>query len=343
MNIALVGTGTIAEKNHLPILTSISGVNIVALCDNNEKRLSRVAKKFNVCKTFSDIDELLEDMQVDIVDITTPGYTHYEIAMKALNSDMNVLVEKPATLKTSEAEQLQIESSKRNLKLGVCQAYRYSEPMIRFQKIREQGGIGNIDRVITIQHGSTIYGLPQWFWNEDLSGGILFELGIHAIDLQCYLLGNWKDVLDVNINYNQNLDFITSILATIKFEDAIGIVDLKWLASSSFMHQYVSGSVADSIIKFYPDGFILQHGDFSPLSEFTGELKRIWNFGFSSFRKKYYKKSEMPHRIMLEDFINSVNSDTQPLVTMSNIIPTIRLAEEIWCRAKTIRNSEKNR
>ena len=109
--------------------------------------------------------------------------------------------------------------------------------------------------------------------------GYLFELGIHAVDLQCYLMGNWKKILDVNIDYNKNLNFITSILAVVKFDDGIGVVDLKWLSSSSFMHQYVSGSVADSIIKFYPDGFILQHGDFSPLSEFTGELKRIWNFG----------------------------------------------------------------
>jgi hypothetical protein len=41
-------------------------------------------------------------------------------------------------------------------------------------------------------------------------------------------------------------------------------IDLKWPSSSSFMHQYISGSVADAIIKFYPDGFISQHGDFSP-------------------------------------------------------------------------------
>ena len=107
------------------------------------------------------------------------------------------------------------------------------------------------------------------------------------------------------------------------------------------MHQYISGSVADSIIKFYPDGFILQHGDFSPLSEFTGELKRIWNFGYSSFRKKYYKKSELPHRIIIENFIKCVNNGTEPLVPISSIIPTISLTEEIWCKSKILRESER--
>ena len=225
MNVALVGTGTIAEKNHLPILFSIPGVRVTALCDSNEKRLSRVADNFKIKNTFNDIDKMINSIHADIIDITTPGYTHYEIAKKALFSGMNVLVEKPATLKTTEAKNLEVESTKRHLKLGVCQAYRYSEPIIQFQKIRENGGIGTIDRIITIQHGSTIFGMPPWFWDEDTSGGILFELGIHAVDLQCYLMGNWKKVLDVNIGYNKNLNFITSILATVKFEDGIGVID----------------------------------------------------------------------------------------------------------------------
>jgi len=343
MKVALVGTGTIAEKNHLPILSSIPGLRIEAICDNNEKRLSRVASEFKVKNTFTDVDIMMKSTEVDFIDITTPGYTHYEIAKKALSLGINVLVEKPVTLKTVEAKDLETECNKRNLKLGVCQAYRFSEPIVKFQKIRQQGGIGNIDRIITIQHGSTIFGLPPWFWNEDLSGGILFELGIHAVDLQCYLMGNWKKVLDVNIQYDKSLNFITSILTTVKFENGIGVVDLKWLSSSSFMHQYVSGTVADSIIKFYPDGFILQHGDFSPLSEFTGELKRIWNFGSTSFRKRYYKKSEQPHRTIIENFIKCVDNGDQPLVPISGIITTTSLIEKIWDNAKTLREYEKKK
>jgi predicted dehydrogenase len=313
----------------------------VAVCDDNEKRLSRVAEKFKIKNKYSNVDEMLKSTDIDIVDITTPGYTHYEIAKKVLVSGKNVLVEKPATLKARDAKDLEVEASKRNLTLGVCQNYRYSDPVIRFQKVRNSGGIGNIDRIITIQHGSTIFGFPPWFWNEDLSSGILFELGIHAIDLQCYMMGAWKKVLDVNINYDKSLNFITSILATVKYESGIGVVDLKWLSSSSFMHIFISGSVADAILKFYPDAFILQHGDFSPLSECVGELKRLWNFGYDAFRKTYYKKSEKSHRIIIENFIKSVNTGTRPLVPITSIIPTTNLLEEIWAKARMCKESEK--
>jgi predicted dehydrogenase len=313
----------------------------VAVCDDNEKRLSRVAEKFKIKNKYSNIDEMLKSTDIDIVDITTPGYTHYEIAKKVLSSGRNVLVEKPATLKARQAEDLEVEANKRNLTLGVCQNYRYSDPVIRFQKVRKCGGIGNIDRIITIQHGSTIFGFPPWFWNEDLSSGILFELGIHAIDLQCYIMGAWKKVLDVSINYDKSLNFTTSILATIKYESGIGVVDLKWLSSSSFMHVFISGSVADAILKFYPDALILQHGDFSPLNECTGELKRIWKFGYNAFRNRYYKISEMSHRIIIENFIKSVITGTQPLVPITSIIPTTKLLEEIWAKASMCKESEK--
>lgn len=340
MKVALVGTGTIAETNHLPILISNPDVDVVAVCDSNEKRLSRVTEKFKIKNKFTNMDEMLKSTNADIIDITTPGYTHYDIAMKSLLANKNVLLEKPATLKTIEAEKLEDESNKCNLKLAVCQTYRYSEPAIRFKNIQQEGGIGSIDRIIAIQHGSTIFGMAPWFWNEDISGGILFELGIHAIDLQCHLMGDWKKVLDVNIHYDKSLKFVTSILATVKFKTGIGVVDLKWLSSSSFMHLYISGSIADAIMKFYPEGFILQHGDFAPLSEFIGELNRLWNFGYSSFRKRYYKKWELPHRTIIENFINSVRSNHEPLVPIRSVIPTIRLLEEIWTKARASRDLE---
>jgi UDP-N-acetylglucosamine 3-dehydrogenase len=333
MNVALVGTGTITETKHLPILRSVRDVNIVAICDSNKKRLQRVADSFKIENTYEDIDDMLKYVDIDVVDLATPGFTHFEIARKVISADINLLVEKPATLKAKEAEYLEVESKKRGLKLGVCQNYRYSDPVTEFQKIRECGGIGSIDRIITIQHGSTIFAMPPWFWDENKSGGILFELGIHAIDLQCYLMGQPEAVLNVCANYDKTLSITTSILATIRFKSGIGVVDLKWFSSSQFFHHYVSGSVADAIIKFYPDSLVVQRGEFSPLSESTGEFKRLWNFGYSLFRKKFVERSQLPHRIIIENFIESVNKDSQPLVPMSSVIPTVRLLEDIWAKA----------
>jgi hypothetical protein len=79
------------------------------------------------------------------------------------------------------------------------------------------------------------------------------------------------------------------------------------------VYQWVCGS-GRCDYEVYPDGFILQHGEFSPLSEFIGELRRLWNFGYSSFRKRYYQKSELPHRIIMENFIRGVNTGSEFII-----------------------------
>jgi predicted dehydrogenase len=333
MKIALVGTGTIAESIHIPILQSIPNVDLVAICDSNSKQLERVANKFRILKKFTDVDDLLKSCDLDMIDIATPGFTHFDIARKAISLGISSLVEKPATLRTREAEILEQEALRRNLKLGVCQTVRYREPVRQLQSIRESGGFGTIDKIVTMQTGSTIFAFPPWFWDEKASGGIVLELGIHAIDLQCYLMGNPKEVLHVTANYDPTLEFTTSISAIVKFEHSIGIIDLKWLSSSNFFHQYISGSIADAIIKFFPDSLTLQQSDFAPLSECIGELRRTYNFGSSVLRKRFSIGSQMPHRIIIEDFIKSVETNKSPLVPISAAIPTIRLSEEIWSKA----------
>ena len=205
MNVAVIGTGTIAETQHIPILKSLPDVNIVAVCDTAPKRLSRVADAFNIDKKYSEVDSMLNDIGIDFVDIATPGFTHYEIAKKVLSHDINLLIEKPATLKSDESKFLEAESTKRNLRIGVCQTYRYRTPIIELQKLRKSGRIGTINRMVTMQQGSTLFAMPPWFLDEKLSGGILFELGTHAIDLQCYLMGKPKNVLHVNSYFDKKL------------------------------------------------------------------------------------------------------------------------------------------
>ena len=57
---------------------------VVAVCDSKVNRLSRLTEKFKTKNKFTNIDEVLNCTDADIIDITTPGYTHYEIAMKSL-------------------------------------------------------------------------------------------------------------------------------------------------------------------------------------------------------------------------------------------------------------------
>ena len=84
----------------------------------------------------------------------------------------------------------------------------------------------------------------------------------------------------------------------------------------------------------------MQRGDFAPVSECKAEVKRLWNFGQSAFRRKYYKKSEAPHRIMIENFVQSIKTGRQPYVPIAEVIPTHRLLDEIWQKSRVLVNEQ---
>jgi len=109
----------------------------------------------------------------------------------------------------------------------------------------------------------------------------------------------------------------------------IGILDLNYMSSSKFFHHHISGSVTNTILKFYPDSLVLQPSGFSPIYELIGELKRMWSHGKSGLRKKLKETIRFPHEVIIEDFVNSILMDKEPLVPISDVLPTVRLIENI--------------
>jgi hypothetical protein len=78
-----------------------------------------------------------------------------------------------------------------------------------------------------------------------------------------------------------------------------------------------------------------------PLIGIYRRAQTAMKFGYSSFRKRYYQKSELPHRIIIENFIRSVNTGSEQLVPIRSVIPTISLLEEIQRQAIAFIKSEK--
>ncbi|MCL0052920.1 Gfo/Idh/MocA family oxidoreductase [Dehalococcoidales bacterium] len=106
VKIALVGTGYIANRVHLPILRKLKEARVVALCDSNEDRARQTAHYFQVPKFYTDFEKMLAQENVDIVDICTPSVTHASLILQALRAGFNCLVEKPLALQVDEANEI---------------------------------------------------------------------------------------------------------------------------------------------------------------------------------------------------------------------------------------------
>ena len=89
-------------KSHIRDLQSVPGVEVVALCDVDERVLAARLKDFEEnglkkSKTFTDIRKLLEDKDIDVVSFATPNHWHALGTIWACQAGKDVYVEKPAS------------------------------------------------------------------------------------------------------------------------------------------------------------------------------------------------------------------------------------------------------
>ena len=331
IRVGIIGCGKVATEYHLPSYMKIRNVVVSSLCDPDEKRVVFASKKFKIKKTYTQVDEMLDKEDLDIVDICTPGFTHYELCKKLMKRGIsNILVEKPLTLNLDETLDLQKFSEQRNIKVCVIHNYRFKKPVIKLLEMWKKGKIGRIKELVSIVHGLSAFKTYDWRRDESKSGGLLYESGIHMIDLQVLLCGNHKHIISARRIYDERLKYTTNIYAMIEYENgAIGIIDLGAFTSSTTSNFHVFGTAADVHIKFHPDYFCITTGSLSFYKEFLSENKRFWSFVKTFLTGGLSKYNISYHYPIISRFINSVIADNDPPVSIRDVLPTMRLLEDL--------------
>ncbi|NLO62120.1 MAG: Gfo/Idh/MocA family oxidoreductase [Clostridiaceae bacterium] len=205
LSVALIGCGRVGVKHLNSIFKAKDSLQLCALVDTDiitakaflEKFIinnRKAASAFPRVKFYTGIDALLLDMTPDIVAITVPSGFHYEIAYRAISSGCHILLEKPMTMKTSEAKELYDLSVATGRHIAMGHIYRYLPIMglIHQDFISEKWGkISHGSVVVRWGHDQAYYDQAAWRGTWKLDGGALMNQSIHALDLMCYLMNTY--------------------------------------------------------------------------------------------------------------------------------------------------------
>ncbi len=178
MKIAVVGLGYWGP-NLVRNFLATEGVDNVVCCDTNEQRLSNVKRRFYGVETTNSYDELVRRSDVDAVVLATPVSTHHPLGMKALRAGKHLLVEKPLTLRTSDAEDLVRCAAAGNLRLMVDHTFIYTAAVRTIKTYLEKGDIGD---VLYFDSVRVNLGLFQHDTN------VIWDLAPHDISIMDYLI-----------------------------------------------------------------------------------------------------------------------------------------------------------
>jgi len=188
LKVAIVGCGKIADA-HAAQIQRIPGCEIIGTCDREELMARQLAERFHVKRYYDRLDILLREGRPDIVHITTPPQSHFEIGRQCLEAGCHIYVEKPFTIDAAESEELIGLADRAGLRLTVGTDEQFSPAARRMRALVQDGFLGgppvHIESTWCYELGDGAYtkallGDDQ-HWARTLPGGLLQNTISHGI------------------------------------------------------------------------------------------------------------------------------------------------------------------
>jgi len=195
---AIIGCGKIAEAHAEVIKSYPSLVALVATCDKELLMARQLAERFGSKCFYDDLPKMLREEHPDVVHITTPPQSHYELAKTCLEAGSHVFVEKPFTVNAQEAEELINLAILRNLKLTIGTDEQFSPVALEMRQLIKSGWLGGLPTHMDVYYcydlGDERYARAflknrsHWLWR--LPGQLIQNIIPHAVMKFCEFMAD---------------------------------------------------------------------------------------------------------------------------------------------------------
>ncbi|MFD1715448.1 Gfo/Idh/MocA family protein [Amnibacterium flavum] len=185
---AIVGTGGIARRV-LADLRLTENVEVVAAGSRSQETADRFCAETGVPRGYGDYEALLQDEGIDLVYICTPHPMHFDYARRAILAGKHVLVEKPMVMALGHATQLRDLAAARGVFLMEALWTKFNPNVRRALAVVAEGRIG-VPRFAQTGMGFPVAATgPKRFWDPELGGGALWDLGVYTLSIVHAFLG----------------------------------------------------------------------------------------------------------------------------------------------------------
>lgn len=317
MRVGIVGAGFMGTT-HADAWTGIDDVDVVGITAGPGHGAEELAGRVGT-RAFDRTDELLE--QVDVVDICAPTDVHHELIQRAAAAGVHVICEKPLGLSADEVESGRRACEEAGVQLLVAHVVRFFPEYVAARAQVLAGAIGDPAvlrlRRLTYQPKKAA---DNWFLDEARSGGLVFDLMIHDLDVARWIAG---DVASVHARGIRAAD------PDAPFDQVSAV-----LRHHSGALSYVEGSWAQPVGVFRTafdiagtDGFLRHDSEEAApvrtdLRQRTSDASDVPTAASSPLR-------ESPYRTQLRHFRDVLTGATEPRVTAEDAAVAVRLAAAV--------------
>jgi len=314
--IAVIGCGAITEALHLPALSRHADVIGRCICiDPNLGRATDMAQKFGAARAVANYRDLIGELDGAIVAV--PPGLHYPVTMDLLAAKVHVLCEKPLAENGEMARALVAKANEVGVGLCVNNYRRLYPSSIKVRELIAAGELG------TVRHLSYSWGerfdwptaSGAYFGSAAGGRGVLADKGSHLLDLICWWLGGKPEIS----SYKDDSRGGTEAVAELRFRinQCEGVVQLSWLSryGNTFEVRGDRATAAGGLFDWDTLGFTSTSG-----SKTTMRLP---------------SKAKIPQDLgatLLDNFLDVVGGRATPLVSGSDVLPSIELIDECYAQ-----------
>ncbi|MBO1255745.1 NAD-dependent epimerase/dehydratase family protein [Alteromonas sp. 5E99-2] len=333
-NIIIVGGGAISQQCHLPILLGKSNVNVIGVVDKSPKTRDDLALAYPELAVYADVDDINPN-SYDSAVVATPAAFHFQITQSLLNNSKHVLVEKPVAFSATEAEQLTELADKNNCKLSVSLYRRFYPSVTRLKELIESEEWGKA-LSFDFQWGDSYSWSATSLGNmqkELAGGGVLMDIGPHALDWLCYLFGPEVRLTDYYDDAEQGIE--TDCGLKLAFDTNNATIEGQLCLSR------IRQLGGDLIVECEKATLNLSVGErfqitIEPKGSSNGNVyhysspKNNSEDWFATFAKEH------------DDFFNAIENNCEPFLSSKSVLPAARIIDQCYATKNTVKYDWQN-
>lgn len=180
VRVCVVGVGRAGMVHATNFKKNVPGASLVAVVDADLELAEKRAKDLGVDLFFSDLCQALDRVEIDAICITTPTFTHAEIAIAAARAGVHIFCEKPMALTLKETEEMIQAARKAEVILQMGFMRRFDPVFIAAKECLDRGDIGRPMLIRSLTRGPGLP--PPWACDIKTSNGMLAEVNSHDFD-----------------------------------------------------------------------------------------------------------------------------------------------------------------
>jgi predicted dehydrogenase len=202
--LGIIGASNIAFEKFLPALKKNENFEYVGVASRESIRAHKFKDKFGG-QIYCNYESIINDPSIDSVYIPLPPALHYKWALKALNNNKHVLLEKPFTTNIDDTKTLLSTAINKNLAVHENYMFEFHSQIEHVKKQLNNKEIGDL-KLININFGFPFRGENDFRYNKKLGGGSLFDCGGYTLKLANIVLGSDINIISSNFKYSKKYD-----------------------------------------------------------------------------------------------------------------------------------------